>query len=813
MPRRIPDYPDAYAGWNYVASIGSLISLMSVLILIWVFFTMCYHNQNKSNLKNNVWHIEAYYTLVFNFIVNFFKTSNYSENENLLLKSKTNNSSLEFSINTPAEYHSFAQGPVMGSLFIAGFASWLIMSIATFLTYLVIGGGLGNVYTEAGGIGITLTQGLIFTFITGLIMCLLVFLLTIYNNNYSNVAINKSGISVQFLVSNWSYYSIYAVGGFMIIILPYVIEYSLIFNMTSSNLPKLIQLVNESPTIVPVENQGVLIDLSQHCSNWLMGIIINFLFYVPITVAGAVIGLKSGSIMTRIIKKFINNERYVAYISLLLIITIALVFFNILIPTIFTMDIVNWLDIKKHPLSALAIKISVRISLALFYSFGLKRVVFLLINFSLIIYNFSLRAKLTKIPAVWGIVSTIIAVVGFLIFILNDICLFIYLKGFLENISSNPPKGLAYLSSIVAEIAGVFVNLLKLFFFFEDQQITEGLQTIYPVSEPLEPYTVSMSENSNSGGNQGDKKLPDLNLNLYNPTTINHTHLPAEANPLDVSDNAVKFVKTATVTTVLAQEQSGCGAGPKDSNYSVITNFDSDFLFNSSVNDLLTQWFNNFMLMDPYNFFANMGTIEFFNNPLALFKLVKLIWIIGFKLYSLVFTESFVDTCYIFITYIKSLYDNIAGLFNKLYDIFYMVLCSLFPGSIPPLPGKTPLSLPILILLLIYMLLHIKIVSLTIDLILSIYRIFLNLILHRYPKLTKYLIKILIFDTVYNMFVNTFITLRKTDKRYKDKFDAFEYIRLFLIGVFIGSSIRKVMYIAINYGLILLINYHGYFVY
>jgi len=300
MPRRIPDYPDAYAGWNYVASIGSLISLMSVLILIWVFFTMCYHNQNKSNLKNNVWHIEAYYTLVFNFIVNFFKTSNYSENENLLLKSKTNNSSLEFSINTPAEYHSFAQGPVMGSLFIAGFASWLIMSIATFLTYLVIGGGLGNVYTEAGGIGITLTQGLIFTFITGLIMCLLVFLLTIYNNNYSNVAINKSGISVQFLVSNWSYYSIYAVGGFMIIILPYVIEYSLIFNMTSSNLPKLIQLVNESPTIVPVENQGVLIDLSQHCSNWLMGIIINFLFYVPITVAGAVIGLKSGSIMTRI---------------------------------------------------------------------------------------------------------------------------------------------------------------------------------------------------------------------------------------------------------------------------------------------------------------------------------------------------------------------------------------------------------------------------------------------------------------------------------------------------------------------------------
>ncbi len=34
MPRRIADYPDAYAGWNYVSSIGSYLSAFAVLIFI-----------------------------------------------------------------------------------------------------------------------------------------------------------------------------------------------------------------------------------------------------------------------------------------------------------------------------------------------------------------------------------------------------------------------------------------------------------------------------------------------------------------------------------------------------------------------------------------------------------------------------------------------------------------------------------------------------------------------------------------------------------------------------------------------------------
>jgi len=43
MPRRIPDYPDSYAGWNFIASVGSYISIIAFLLFFiqtyLVFFT------------------------------------------------------------------------------------------------------------------------------------------------------------------------------------------------------------------------------------------------------------------------------------------------------------------------------------------------------------------------------------------------------------------------------------------------------------------------------------------------------------------------------------------------------------------------------------------------------------------------------------------------------------------------------------------------------------------------------------------------------------------------------------------------------
>ena len=38
MPRRYPDYADAFAGWNYVSSVGSIISTISTFVFFYVLY-------------------------------------------------------------------------------------------------------------------------------------------------------------------------------------------------------------------------------------------------------------------------------------------------------------------------------------------------------------------------------------------------------------------------------------------------------------------------------------------------------------------------------------------------------------------------------------------------------------------------------------------------------------------------------------------------------------------------------------------------------------------------------------------------------
>lgn len=52
MPRRIPDYPDAFSGWNYIASIGSFLSAFAALFFFYVVFRIF---KDKVKCPDNPW--------------------------------------------------------------------------------------------------------------------------------------------------------------------------------------------------------------------------------------------------------------------------------------------------------------------------------------------------------------------------------------------------------------------------------------------------------------------------------------------------------------------------------------------------------------------------------------------------------------------------------------------------------------------------------------------------------------------------------------------------------------------------------------
>lgn len=58
MPRRIPDYPDAYAGWNMVASLGSIISIVASLVFLYVLYLQLSSSEVTSP---NPWAVPAFF--------------------------------------------------------------------------------------------------------------------------------------------------------------------------------------------------------------------------------------------------------------------------------------------------------------------------------------------------------------------------------------------------------------------------------------------------------------------------------------------------------------------------------------------------------------------------------------------------------------------------------------------------------------------------------------------------------------------------------------------------------------------------------
>jgi len=100
MPRRISDYPDAFAGWNLISSLGSIISVVAT----WLFLRLV-----------NVQLVEGKATTRYPWLTPQF----YGD----LLQTFLNRSynSLEWALTSPPKPHAFYSLPIQIALCIHGF--------------------------------------------------------------------------------------------------------------------------------------------------------------------------------------------------------------------------------------------------------------------------------------------------------------------------------------------------------------------------------------------------------------------------------------------------------------------------------------------------------------------------------------------------------------------------------------------------------------------------------------------------------------------------------------------------------------------
>ncbi len=48
MPRRISDYPDAFAGWNLISSFGSIISVVAAWLFLYIVYLQLVEGEDAS---------------------------------------------------------------------------------------------------------------------------------------------------------------------------------------------------------------------------------------------------------------------------------------------------------------------------------------------------------------------------------------------------------------------------------------------------------------------------------------------------------------------------------------------------------------------------------------------------------------------------------------------------------------------------------------------------------------------------------------------------------------------------------------------
>lgn len=95
MPRRIPDFPDAYTEWNAISSFGSIVSLIASLIFFYTVYRT-FADLNDGGVLDD--QIQA--------TRHFFDDIQCS-------KTATGHTSLEWTLDNPPVLHTFEQQPYL----------------------------------------------------------------------------------------------------------------------------------------------------------------------------------------------------------------------------------------------------------------------------------------------------------------------------------------------------------------------------------------------------------------------------------------------------------------------------------------------------------------------------------------------------------------------------------------------------------------------------------------------------------------------------------------------------------------------------
>ena len=95
MPRRIGDYPDAFAGWNLMSSVGSIISVIAA----WLFLNIVYKQLVQGEIASrNPWLTAEFYTDILQINLN----RSYS--------------GLEWGLTSPPKPHAFVSLPLQSKV-------------------------------------------------------------------------------------------------------------------------------------------------------------------------------------------------------------------------------------------------------------------------------------------------------------------------------------------------------------------------------------------------------------------------------------------------------------------------------------------------------------------------------------------------------------------------------------------------------------------------------------------------------------------------------------------------------------------------